>query len=496
MMRPLPLSVVAVIAFALAPAGHAADKPAKEKGAAFLDPTVLHTLHLHVTKEAWDEMQPSRAGFLGNLFSKPADHPEDKKKSPFGLEYTYVHAIVEEGGKTYKDVGLRFKGNSSYTTTERLLKRPFKVDFNHYDADQRFHGLTSINLHNNAMDPSFLRETLSYEAFRQGGVPAPRTGQALVYLTVDGLYAKQLVGLYTVVEEVGKPFLKSHFGSAKGLLLKPENAFNLPYLGEDFTKYEKVYRPHTEANPQTSRRLIEFLKLLHQADDATFAKTIGDYLDIDSFQRFIAVNTLIANLDSFLTTNHNFYMYVHPETLKIHFMPWDMNLSFGAFSWVGSAQDQIELSITQSYAPPNLLLDRLLKMPDYQKGYRKIVEELAQKVIVPQKVTARIDELQKVILQAQKEAFGTTQPTSRPENTAASTMPRWAGSPPELKDFITKRSAAVQAQLAGNLKGYTPAFFRRQALPQPPPAKGPATRSATTRPATTQSTTPPTAPAK
>src|SRR5258706_9531248 len=173
-------------------------------------------------------MQPTRAGLFSGLF--PATRPageEATHDSPFGYHYAYVHANLEFGSRIYPDIGLRFKGNSSYLTG-RELKKPFKVDFNHFDKDQTLVGLSALNFNNNAMDPSFMREAMSYQFFRDAGVPAPRTAWGLIYLTVEGLHDHKLAGLYTLVEEVNKPFLKSHFGSAKGLLLQPENAVYLP----------------------------------------------------------------------------------------------------------------------------------------------------------------------------------------------------------------------------------------------------------------------------
>jgi len=79
--------------------------------------------------------------------------------------------------------------------------------------------------------------------FAEDDVPAPRTAYAEVTLTVPGKYDRAYVGLYTLIEQVGGAFLKEHFQSGKGLLLKPEGLQGgLAYLGEDWKPYAQRYR--------------------------------------------------------------------------------------------------------------------------------------------------------------------------------------------------------------------------------------------------------------
>lgn len=106
--------------------------------------------------------------------------------------------------------------------TARSLKKSFKVDLNRNVDGQTLDGLTMLNLHCGVSDPSMTREALSCIFFRDAGVPAPRTVFAELFLTVPGKYDKELVGVYTLVEQVNKVFLKRHFGDGSGLLLKPE----------------------------------------------------------------------------------------------------------------------------------------------------------------------------------------------------------------------------------------------------------------------------------
>ena len=83
-------------------------------------------------------------------------------------------------------------------------------------------------------------------------MPASRTALAEVRLTVPGKYDKELLGVYTVVEEVDKPFLRDHFGTDKGLLMKPEGLREFEDQGDDWGRYKRPVRP--EARGHGGRR--------------------------------------------------------------------------------------------------------------------------------------------------------------------------------------------------------------------------------------------------
>ena len=72
-------------------------------------------------------------------------------------------------------------------------------------------------------------------------------------------------------------------------------------------------------------------KWLNLADDAHFQAAAEDFVEVDEFLRFLALQALVSNLDSPLFTGHNYYLYLHPKTRKFVWIPWDMNEAFGGF---------------------------------------------------------------------------------------------------------------------------------------------------------------------
>jgi spore coat protein CotH len=431
--------------------------------------------HLDIPQAEFDKMQPAMrrgpGGFGGGpggfggpqqqQDAKPADPNADVHKgSGFGMEFPWGKGTFSADGKTFKDVGLRYKGNASYMASQRSLKRSLKVELDHFDENaSKFHGEKKINLNSGVMDPTKNREALAFAAYRAAGVPAPRTAYAEVTLTVPGKYDNEYLGLFTIIEQVDKTFLKDRFGNGKGLLMKPERLRAFDYLGENWDAYKARYQPKHDPLPAEAKKVIDFAKLLNQGNDEQFAKEIGSYLDIDEFLRFLAATAMLSNLDSFLTMGHNFYIYLNPVTEKFVFIPWDMDLSLAGFPMGGSTDQQLDLSLTHPYAGQNKLVDRLLAIPAVNEKYQKVLRDLAADAFSKEHLLADAEALEK----ATKDIKVKDAEAAKKRNEGGGGMFGMGGSggmfgnrSPDLKTFIEKRTASITAQLAGESKGFVP----------------------------------------
>jgi spore coat protein CotH len=439
----------------------------------------VHQIHLELSAKEWEKMQKVTGGMRfpgGPGFGPPGgpggpgspdaadakpgeDGTERHKGSGFGMEFPWAHGQLSEDGTTYKNLAIRYKGNASYMASARGLKRNLKVEFERYDKDQRYHGLKTINLNAGAMDPTRMREALGFAVFRAAGVPAPRTAYAEVTLTVPDKYDREYVGLYTLIEQVDRTFLKDRFKNNKGVLMKPERVRGIEYLGEEWDRYKAQYNPKHEPSKKEAQRVIDFAKLVHRADDEQFRKEIASYLDIDEFLRFMAVNALLVNADSFFSLGHNYFLYLNPDTNKFVYIPWDLDLSFGGFPMMGgSPAQQLDLSITHPHMGETKLIDRLLAIKEMKEKYLKVVKELSDGCFSKDQLLKEIDTIEKATkdplakekkaVEARKEGgggFGFGPPPGM-----------FGGASTSLKEFVEKRSEAVVAQLTGKSKGYVP----------------------------------------
>ncbi|HTU94040.1 MAG TPA: CotH kinase family protein [Gemmataceae bacterium] len=424
------------------------------------------SMHLTIQPDQWEKMQPKRGqdgfgfppappkneGAAENRDAKPAEPAGDaKRRGGFGFEFAYVKGELEIDGRTFKDVGVRYKGGGSYASSQGRLKRPFKIDLNCYDSAQAFRGLKKLTLNNNVMDASAAREVLSYCVYRSLGVPASRTAYVRLTLTVPGKYDKEFVGLYTLVETVDKTFLKDRFGSAKGLLLKPERVGPLEHLGDDWQAYEERYRPKTPGDVRAKQRLIAFTKLIQKADDKTFKQEIDKYLDVDEFLRFLAVTVTLVNMDSFIGLTHNYLLYLDPKTNQFVFLPWDLDLSMAAFGMMGSPEEMMDLSIRQPNTNRNRLIERLLADDKVYAVYKGHLRKLLEKGFTEQGIRqdlAVINAAIEPIKKQEKEAA-----TARHEDEGRRGFGGGFNRIPDLPGFAAKRVASIVSQLDGKSKG-------------------------------------------
>lgn len=267
----------------------------------------------------------------------------------------YIKADVEIDGSMLANSGAKFKGNSSYNNPSN--KKSFKLDFNEFIPGQKYNGLKKLNLNNCFKDPTFLREKLMLDFLGHRGVPAPRCTYAELYIN------NVRWGLYTVVEEIDKTFLKRVFNDDKGNNFKGDPSGDLKWLGPAASNYYPKYELKTNETQNNWNDLILFINKLNMTSTAVLPDTLANYFNLEEYYTTWASHILFSNLDSYLGSGHNFYLYHDSLSNKFRFITWDVNEAFGNFN-MGMNVSQIEsLSIffTPNPAGNRPLHERLLQ---------------------------------------------------------------------------------------------------------------------------------------
>ncbi|WP_438962998.1 CotH kinase family protein, partial [Nonlabens sp.] len=244
----------------------------------------------------------------------------------------YISASsVTINGTIFNNVGVKYKGNSSYSANQ--TKNPFHIELDTY-VDQDYEGYTDLKLANVYFDPTFVRETVSYNIVNKY-MDAPQANYANVY--VNGT----LIGLYTNVESISKKFVNKHFNSNDNAFFScsppagagPQgNDFpSLQYLGTNFTNYEDAYEIKSDPTGTGWDDLIDLTEILN-----TNINNIETVLDVDAALWMLAFDNVLVNLDSYLGQfKQNYYLY-KDDNGRFRPVVWDLNMSFGTFGMTGS----------------------------------------------------------------------------------------------------------------------------------------------------------------
>ncbi len=267
-------------------------------------------------------------------------------------------------GVRYDSVGVRYKGNSTYSRTR--TKNPFNIKLDEIIDGQELDGYGTLKLANVYNDPTFVRETLGYEIARKY-MPASLANYMKV--TVNGRY----LGLYTSVQSVDKYFLGTSFKSNGNAFFKGELIGTTPqvvkiwgYFGLDSSAYSGYYEMKSDEGWSA---LLEFLGVLNNENER-----IEEVLNVDRHLWMLAYDNLLVNLDAPINFAHNYYLY-QDDAGQFNPIIWDLNESFGVFSRLLSGGN---LSITQmQQLDPFLnansqdfpILSKILDNPRYRRMY-------------------------------------------------------------------------------------------------------------------------------
>jgi hypothetical protein len=228
------------------------------------------------------------------------------------FDYTVVMASAVVADRPVAQLGLRKKG---FIGSLSVVKPSLHIDVAEYVKGQLVFGTKTLVLNNSKQDPSFTHTCMAYAVFSAAGVAAPRCSFA--HVVVNGAD----LGIYLNVEAVKKPFLARHFGDDSGNLY--EGSGTTDFRADMLVNFEKK----TNEDQPLSEQINRLTEVLARADDDILAE-IETLVDMDQFMRFWASEVLIAHWDGYSGDLNNFYLYVHPTSGKLIFIPWGTDAAF------------------------------------------------------------------------------------------------------------------------------------------------------------------------
>ena len=300
-------------------------------------------------------------------------------------------------------------------------KRSWKVDLD--PGDDEVAGMSCLNLKSMYNDPSQMREALAWRMFGEAAVVAPRHTYAR--FGMNGTYR----GLFSLIEQVDRAFLKEHFaGSSRGNLFKvycgqigpgtlehrvgpdgDDSGRQYRSSGDDPTYRLRSYSREPGADSYDD--LAQFVRAVNGVglaggDDRfgsdAFAESVRQVFAIDGFLRWAGLNVLIGAWDNYFATPANYYLYnsgvagARDVVSKPYFtfIPWDYDNTFG-IDYFGTAWQYTDLldwpGNTVAYWRRNgdgrtsrlPLLQNVLRHREFRRYYLDHLEHLLDTVFSP-----------------------------------------------------------------------------------------------------------------
>ncbi len=232
-----------------------------------------------------------------------------------------VPATVTIDGRVYRDVGVHFRGMSSFAMVPSGAKRSLNLAFDFAVEDQHVGGYRTVNLLNANGDATFVRPVL-YSTIARSYIPAPAANYMRV--VING----QSWGIFVNAQQYNKDFLRDNFKTTDGARWRvpgsPGGRGGMEYLGDDIDVYRTTYEIRTKDSEKSWRDLIRLFQVLNQTPPGRLEAALAPILDIDGVLRFLALDVALVNSDGYWARASDYSIYQDPQG-RFHVMPHDMN---------------------------------------------------------------------------------------------------------------------------------------------------------------------------
>lgn len=306
------------------------------------DETVYRTIELVFSDPNWHQI----------LIDNWEDHDQTGND-------TYLKADLIVDGVTYPEVGVQYKGNSSFWFVPGM-KKPYKITMDAFIEDQNLYGYEKITLNNGVWDPTMIREIICYKIMGKF-MPAPRANLVRVR---SGLAGDMMdIGVYTSVERVNKRFLRKHLQNDSGHRYKAHRG-SMTWLGNDVAAYASRYNVSGGDEATEYLDLIDVINKLNNTPIANLRAELDPVFSIDRAIRQFTAGYALLNWDdlaAFAPNGHNYYTYQNTIYNQMMILPWDWDLGLS-----GSADEDIYDQFTDAEVP---IVSRLMAVPELKERY-------------------------------------------------------------------------------------------------------------------------------
>jgi spore coat protein H len=317
-----------------------------------------------------------------------------------GGEPIYAPVTVRYDAGVWRQVGMRFKGNSSLATAYRqgIKKIGFRLDFDRYEkespetTDQRFYGFGKMTFSSAYNDPSLIRDKLASDVLDGLGLVSARCAFYQIY--VDSGSGPTYWGLYTMIEDPADQLIEAQFNDKSGNLYKPDGP-GANWQSFDMAGFEK--KSNEEAADFSDVMAAVAALNASRTDAAAWRAGLDKVFNVKSFLDVVAFSRAIGHWDGYGIMAHNYYLYGDPDDMRrLLWISWDHNLSWQARGGFFGSLTVMMDEITEEWPLIRFVMDD----PVYRAEYIKSLETTLVGPYEKAKFDARAQQLHTLVTPA------------------------------------------------------------------------------------------------
>lgn len=354
---------------------------------------------------------------------------------------TNLAATLIIDNTSYDSVGVRFRGNTSYSTIGNSQKKSFNIELD-WIKDQDFQGYATLNLNNGYEDPTFMREVLYSNAC---GSIFPSAKTNFVKLTING----ENWGVYVNVQQLDGRFIRDWFSDNDGSRWRGEGGAStgnqpggviptdpggtvptnpggtpptnpggvvptnpgtggvqsmigggvsdgqaaLSWLGTDSSKYQSVYSLKATKEEKPWQALIHTCDVLNNTALDSLPTELPKVLNVDEALWQCAFEIVFEDDDGYVNKRgSDYYIYHDYETGQMNLMQFDGNASMIVVS--NHTPYPVFYRATDTMVP---LMNRLMAVPEYRQRYLAHVRTILDHYLTEAYLLPQIDSFRALI---------------------------------------------------------------------------------------------------
>ena len=325
--------------------------------------------------------------------------------------------MTYDGTELRYDVGVRFRGNTSYSRN-RSEKKSFGISVDFENDNQDVEGYNNLNFNCAFSDNSYLREII-YGVVNERYMPAISVNYIDLY--INGAHW----GIYVNTQQIDNDFIQEWFLSRRGSRWRAQpsgmggmggmrgmpgggmgrgpqvpmqggrgmrgggffggGGSSLTYLGDEGSSYEPFYTLGRTYRDDPWQDLAEVCRVLNQTPASELETKVREVLDLDQTLWYLACEIIFADDDGYVNKGGtDYYIYWDVATGRLTPIEYDGNeiLLPSRISW----------SPFMNETNPNLpLLNKLLAVPSIRQRYLAHFRTILEESFNPETMNEMID---------------------------------------------------------------------------------------------------------